>query len=383
MKALPPIAYTDAKVTSSTAPEPGVGEQTWASGSTYAKGDEVILGSPSSTVTITIASPGVVTWNANGLPDGTPVVFTTTGTLPTGITAGTIYYVLNRATNSFQLSQVPGGAPIVTTGSQSGTHTATAQIHRKYESAIASNTGNPPALDDGTKWIDVGPTNRWAMLDLERSTGTSVDSPLTVVITPGERVDAIGLVGMVADTVSITVTVSGSIVYSYSENLSTREISSWYEYCFKPFTYKASLARFDLPPYTNGVISVTLTRASGKVTCGGLILGQAVYVGRTLYGATADAENYSTATRDDYGNATLIKRRSVPQTSQQVRFDKADTSKLQALAQTLNATVALWSGLDDPHEYFESLLILGFYTRFSLNLDRPGEGLATIELQEV
>lgn len=383
MKVVPPITYTDAKVTSSTAPEPGVGEQNWASGSTYAKGDEVILGSPSSTVTITIASPGVLTWAANGLPDGTPVVLTTTGTLPTGLVAGTRYYVLNRATNSFQLSQTPGGAPIVTTGSQSGTHTATAQIHRKYESAIASNTGNPPALDDGTKWIDVGPTNKWAMLDLERSTGTSVDSPITVVITPGERVDAIGLVGMVADTVSITVTVSGSVVYSYSENLSTREISSWYEYYFKPFTYKAALARFDLPPYTNGVISVTLTRASGKVTCGGLILGQAVYVGKTLYGATADAENYSTTTRDDYGNATLIKRRSVPQTSQQVRFDKADTSKLQALAQTLNATVALWSGLDDPHEYFESLLILGFYTRFSLNLDRPGEGLATIELQEV
>lgn len=383
MRVVPPITYTDAKVTSSTAPEPGVGEQNWTSGGTFAKGDEVIIGSPSSTVTISIASPGVVTWNANGLADGTPVVLTTTGALPTGLVAGTIYYVLARATNTFQLSQTPGGAPIVTTGSQSGTHTATAQVHRKFESAQAGNTGHPPMIDDGTWWTDVGPTNKWAMFDLERSTGTSVDSPLTVVITPGERVDSIGLVGLVADTVSVTVTVSGSVVYSYTENLSTREVADWYAYYFASFSYKASLALFDLPPYTNGVISVSLTRASGKVSCGGLVLGRYISLGKTIYGATDDAENYSTVTRDDYGNATLIKRRSVPQTTQAVRFDKGDTNKLRAAREALNATVALWSGLDDPHDYFEALLIVGFYTRYSLNLDRPGEGLASIDLQEV
>lgn len=76
------------------------------------------------TVTITIASPGVVSWTAHGLSNGDAVVFSTSGALPTGFTAGTKYYVVNKNTNDFQLAATRGGTAINTTGSQSGTHTA-------------------------------------------------------------------------------------------------------------------------------------------------------------------------------------------------------------------------------------------------------------------
>lgn len=79
----------------------------------------------SSSVTITIASPGVVTWASHGLAASAPVVLSTTGILPTGLSAGTVYYVVNPATNTFQLAATPGGGTINTTGVQSGTHTAT------------------------------------------------------------------------------------------------------------------------------------------------------------------------------------------------------------------------------------------------------------------
>lgn len=79
-----------------------------------------------STVTITIASPGVVSWTAHGKNNGDVVVLRTTGALPTGLTAGTAYYIVNKATDTFQLSATSGGSAINTSGSQSGTHTATA-----------------------------------------------------------------------------------------------------------------------------------------------------------------------------------------------------------------------------------------------------------------
>lgn len=78
----------------------------------------------SATVTITIASPGVVTWTAHGLTANTAVQFTTTGALPTGLTAGTTYFVktvLNA--NTFTLSATKGGTVINTSGTQSGVHT--------------------------------------------------------------------------------------------------------------------------------------------------------------------------------------------------------------------------------------------------------------------
>lgn len=79
----------------------------------------------SATVTITIASPGVVTSTGHNLNNTDVVYLSTTGALPTGLTAGVGYYVVNKTTNTYQLSLTSGGAAINTTGSQSGVHTAT------------------------------------------------------------------------------------------------------------------------------------------------------------------------------------------------------------------------------------------------------------------
>ena len=71
------------------------------------------------TVTITIASPGVVT-SSFALPNGTPITLTTTGALPTGLVVGTTYFVVNSSGTTFNLAATLGGAAIVTSGSQSG-----------------------------------------------------------------------------------------------------------------------------------------------------------------------------------------------------------------------------------------------------------------------
>lgn len=79
-----------------------------------------------STVTISIAIPGVITWTAHGLAAGNQVVFTTTGTLPTGLTAGTTYYVKTVLTaDTFTVAATASGTAITTSGTPSGTHTAT------------------------------------------------------------------------------------------------------------------------------------------------------------------------------------------------------------------------------------------------------------------
>lgn len=83
---------------------------------------------PESVVTISVGTPGVVTWNGHGLQAGQPVVFSTTGALPTGLTAGTVYYVIaaGLTANSFSVAATPGGTGIATTGASTGTHTVTA-----------------------------------------------------------------------------------------------------------------------------------------------------------------------------------------------------------------------------------------------------------------
>ncbi len=83
-----------------------------------------------STVTVTIATPGVFTWVAHGMQNGQRVQLTTTGALPTGLTASTTYFVSNASADAFSLSTTLANAAantkIATSGSQSGTHTMVA-----------------------------------------------------------------------------------------------------------------------------------------------------------------------------------------------------------------------------------------------------------------
>lgn len=100
---------------------------------------------PGTTVTITIASPGVVTDTGHSYIANDPIVLSTTGALPTGLTAGTTYFVRNPTANTYELSATSGGASINTTGTQSGVHTAR-RAHGITGSFTYVATGNLPAL---------------------------------------------------------------------------------------------------------------------------------------------------------------------------------------------------------------------------------------------
>ena len=73
------------------------------------------------TVTLTIASPCVITLS-NVLAEGTAIKLSTTGALPTGLTAGTTYYLLNVNGVTANLSATLAGSAINTSGTQSGVH---------------------------------------------------------------------------------------------------------------------------------------------------------------------------------------------------------------------------------------------------------------------
>lgn len=84
--------------------------------------------------TVTIASPAVFTLANHGLIAGQEIRFSTTGALPTGLTAGTHYFVLasSLTSSTFKISATSGGAAINTSGTQSGTHTLS-RLNAKIE----------------------------------------------------------------------------------------------------------------------------------------------------------------------------------------------------------------------------------------------------------
>lgn len=81
------------------------------------------------TVTMTIASPCVVSWTGHGMSAGTKFRFKTTGALPTGVLPNQEYQVVatGLTADSFRFSIDGGATTVNSSGTQSGTHSAWAQ----------------------------------------------------------------------------------------------------------------------------------------------------------------------------------------------------------------------------------------------------------------
>jgi hypothetical protein len=260
--------------------------------------------------------------------------------------------------------------------------------HRKYECQIAGVDATLPELAP-TRWLDVGPTNKYAMFDLLRSSATVAPGSLTVVLTPGERVDSIAMLGMVADSVSFVMSsaAAGGVVYdSGTINLLRRRVLGWRDYFYAPFLRQPSAIFFDLPPYSDAFITITFAISSGNVECGSCAIGRQVYIGAMEYDAESTALNFSTVTRDFAGNVnTMIQRRNVPQTIQRIECDKSRLGPVYDLRRDMGGRPCIWSGLDDltEDEYFEPFLINGFYVKFVINARHPKVALVSLELEEI
>lgn len=351
MKVIPPIELTS--ITSSTVPEEVAA--TYNAGTTYAQGALVGLAP-------VYGEPQTVWRSKQNGNTGNALAENAWWT-----NAGIVY-------------------PVYDSGSSCDTGEIVTDLanHDLYESLVNSNTGNP--LSDTTKWKYIGKTNRWRLLDYTRNNKTSVPLEFTIVLTPGKRIDTIAMAGIVANEydVSVSSVDGGGVVYTASGSLTYRRTRTWYEYFFGEFRTRPSVALFDVPPYSDNVVTVTLTADSGNAQLSYLILGNFVDLGETQYNAVSDVLNFSSVERDEDGNAILTKRRNIPKSRQTVWSNKTDVDRIIEARANLNATPAIWYGIDDPNDgYFEAVSIMGFYRDFQINVTYPDHAILSIELEEV
>jgi hypothetical protein len=147
----------------------------------------------SQAATITIATPAVVTVTT-APANGTAIAFTTTGALPTGLTANTPYYVFNRTSTTYN---------IATTGGQSQTATfVTATPNVFAVPAAPTNgqvvyfTGTPPSgITAGTNYYVVNRTSTTFQISLTSGgsaitfsgTGSCIGTWQSLVATSGSQ----------------------------------------------------------------------------------------------------------------------------------------------------------------------------------------------------
>lgn len=171
--------------------------------SSYALADRVTVINPSLIISISIANPAVIAWSAHGLTNGTPFTLATTGGLPTGATTVATYYVRDADNDKFCFSSVQNGAALVTSGTQSGVHTATAQVHQIFESLADGNSNFYP-LSNTAWWTLVGATNRHRMFDRSLSLQSAQADVITATLQVTNLAPSVSLFNLYATTARIT-----------------------------------------------------------------------------------------------------------------------------------------------------------------------------------
>lgn len=99
-----------------------------------------------------------ITLNAHGYAASQVVVFSSSGTLPGGLTANTVYYIKAPTTNTFQVSTTPGGSAVNLTTQGTGTHTVTNGYAVFIGAGGTAGAGNnSDGGDGGETYLSSGP----------------------------------------------------------------------------------------------------------------------------------------------------------------------------------------------------------------------------------
>ncbi|MBK8199281.1 MAG: carbohydrate-binding protein [Acidobacteria bacterium] len=250
--------------------------------------------------------------------------------------------------------------------------------HRRYE-ALAASTNVSPSTDP-TKWLDLGPTNRWAMFDARVGTATSRAASLQVGLAPG-AIDALALIDTEAESATVTLTAGGVQVYSRSQtfNVGGVAIDNWFSWFFEPLGQKTSMLFLDLPVYAAGQLSVTLTRdnPADSVSCGTLLVGRQLSLGDTEHGADIGIIDYSRKETDQFGVTSVVERAFAKRMTAKVVLATDAIDDIHRSLAALRATPVLWIG----SESFESLTVYGFYKEFSIDIAYPTVSYCSLTIE--
>ena len=250
--------------------------------------------------------------------------------------------------------------------------------HRRYE-ALAGSTNISPSTDP-TKWLDLGPTNRWAMFDARVGTATSRTGSLQVGLAPG-TIDALALIDTEAESATVTLTAGGVQVYSRSQtfNVGGVAIDNWFSWFFEPLGQKTSMLFLDVPVYAAGQLSVTLTRdnPADSVSCGTLLVGRQLSLGDTEHGADIGIIDYSRKETDQFGVTSVVERAFAKRMTAKVVMPTDAIDDIHRSLAALRATPVLWIG----SESFESLTVYGFYKEFSIDIAYPTVSYCSLTIE--
>lgn len=237
--------------------------------------------------------------------------------------------------------------------------------HRVYEALVAGAESTPPELAP-LRWLDLGPTNRWAMFDGQVGSMTSAPQQITVTIAPG-AISGLALLEIEGTGYSVTMHdgIDGSVVYERTGSLDITSIGDWLVYFTADFSFRSELTLTDLPVSFGGQSTISIT-GPGAVSVGSLIVGSVQQLGGTEMGATLGIRDYSRKTTDEFGRTSVAVRAYAKRLNARVVLQPINLPGVYRTLAQVRATPCVWIASDDAR--LDTLSVYGWAKDFQIDV---------------
>ena len=221
--------------------------------------------------------------------------------------------------------------------------------HRIYESLVANNVGNNPDTD-ATRWVDVGPTNRWSMFDASPSAASQAPGAISFTANLG-AVNDIALSGVIGSTVQVSV--NGTTVRTVSVPAPVAPLQ----------TSNVVITGLNTAGGTTGI---TLS-GSGVVSVTNVQVGVFRTIGLTQGGGSVSLIDYSGRETDAFGVTSIVRRGYSRRIQVSVDVNVGDIDTVVGYLAKLRASVCYWVTSDT----YQALNGLGLAKDWSLSISGP------------
>lgn len=236
--------------------------------------------------------------------------------------------------------------------------------HKVYQSLEAGNIGNTPASSP-TKWIEVGPTNRWKAFDKSVSSQTAQTTSISYRLTVGKAVThiaALNLTGATSMRVRVDDTTYG-VVYDKTISLANVPLETgWWAWFFGERRAPTQAIFADLPSFPAADVLIDLD-GSSALAVGVILLGQPrTFSMGVRMGARVGIQDYSRKERNEFGDVMLMERAFAKRANFSMLLRAGEVDAMQKFLSEVRATPCLWVG----STRYESTTVYGFYKSFDI-----------------
>lgn len=251
--------------------------------------------------------------------------------------------------------------------------------HKVYQSLQAGNLNKDPVTQP-LWWIEVSPTNRWALFDGSVSTQTKQATYIKYTFTPGMTVNALSALNLTnATRIDVTITsASLGVVYAKTINMASLPMSiSWWDWFFGVRRYQTQCILTDLPSYPDCTIQFELT-GGPDLAIGVLLVGQqrkfSIGIG---YGAKVGIQDYSRKEKNDFGDTILVQRAFAKRADFDMRIESGEIDALEQFLADVRAVPCLWIA----SSLYEAMTVFGFYKTFDILISYPTYADCSLQIE--